>query len=73
MLPQHLAPHMKDDVRRETQRLETSFFMRKRYSSIKTEFMEKHDHGGHSNAQGDEYIHNSADLLTNHENWACEL
>ena len=25
MLPQHLAPHMKDDVRRETQRLKHLF------------------------------------------------
>ena len=40
---------MKDDVRGEPQRLETSFFMRKQV------------HGGYSNAQGDEYIRHLAD------------
>ena len=52
---------MKDDVRTEPQRLETSFFMR------------KHDRGGHSNAQGDEYIRNLADLLKDYGNWACKF
>ena len=35
--------------------------------------MKGHDHGEHSNAQEDEYIHNLADLLVDSENWARKL
>ena len=66
---------MKDDVRREPQRLEISSFYAETISVYQNtlELMRGYDMGERLNPQEDEYVRNSVDLWADSENWVRNL
>ena len=75
MIPWHLAPRMKDDVRREPQRLEISSFYAETISVYQNTLvsMKGCDYRERSDPQEDEYVPNLADLWEDSENWVRKL
>ena len=75
MIPWHLAPRMKDDVRREPQRLEISSFYAETISVYQNTLvsMKGCDYRERPDPQEDEYVPNLADLWEDSENWVRKL